>query len=340
MKKLSIDEYVLLNYKEKTNAQMAVELGCSKSTISDRRKKLGISATELNKELREKVPYICKQYGRKTKTTIAKELNCSAAFIKKVWMENGLTGLISQIYSLKEDYFSIINSFEKAYWVGFIAADGCIYRRDGHQGMLSIAVQKDDIELLEYFKEELDTTKPIQIQDNMATLQITSDKICNDLLEKGIGVRKTFDLSALTVLNNIPEQYHSSFFLGYFDGDGSIDIPQNIISKGHVRIAGPITNLTTFSKILLDNNIPNSILLDKRKNTQPFGSLEFKNTTEKYCFLKYIYSSEIKCLTRKKERSFTLIQRIEDNITNRSENKKAVEHYKSVVLKRGELLER
>ena len=35
MKKRNIDEYILKNYKEKTNAQMALELGCSKSTISN-----------------------------------------------------------------------------------------------------------------------------------------------------------------------------------------------------------------------------------------------------------------------------------------------------------------
>ena len=48
MNRLNIDEYILKNYKEKTNAQMALECGCNKSTISNHRKKLGISWSELN----------------------------------------------------------------------------------------------------------------------------------------------------------------------------------------------------------------------------------------------------------------------------------------------------
>ena len=91
MKKINIDEYILKNYKEKTNAQMALELGCSKSTISNHRKHLGISASDLNSNLRSNTKYICEQYGRKTSASLAKELNCSKAFIKKIWRENNVS---------------------------------------------------------------------------------------------------------------------------------------------------------------------------------------------------------------------------------------------------------
>ena len=68
--------------------------------------------------------------------------------------------------------------------------------------------------------------------------------------------------------------------------------------------------------------------------------MELENTTEKYIFLKFIYNSSVKCLQRKKGRASILMQRIEHNITNRPENIKAINHYKSVVLKWGELLKR
>lgn len=346
MKKFNIDEYILQNYKNKTNAQMALECGCNKSTISNHRKKLGISATELNKNLRQKTDYICQQYGEKTKTAIAKELNCSASFIKKIWQENGLISKQGLTYTCNENYFQNIDTAQKAYWLGFIAADGCIYRREGHRGMLSIGLQKSDIQILEYLKEDLNTTRPISIQENkrnnhfIATLQINSDIICNRLLEIGIGVRKTFDLSIKEICSNIPKKFINSFILGYFDGDGSIDIPKSGISKSHVRIIGPLKNLVDFKDILQEFKITASIIQDKRKYKEPFGSLELKNTTEKYIFLKFIYNSSVKCLQRKKERADILIQRIENNITNRSENIKAINYYKSVVLKWGELLKR
>lgn len=345
MKKFNIDNYILQNYKEKTNTQMALECGCNVSTISNHRKKLGISATELNKQLRDKIPYICSQKGKKTKSQLAKELNCSKEFIKKIWGENDLKSKL--VYSYDENYFENIDTPEKAYWLGFISADGCLYRREGHQGLVSIQINEKDIEILNNFKEELKTEKPINISQDkrrpdtiMTNLQITGDNFFNSILDKGIGIRKTYDLDMKLVLNNIPKRFFSAYMLGYFDGDGSIDIPNSGISKSHIRISGPERILKVFREYLINFSIDSNILLDKRKYSEPFGSLEFINTTQKYIFLKFIYSNNVKCLNRKKERAEELFYRIENNITNRSENIKAVNNLKSVVVKWGELLER
>ena len=55
-------------------------------------------------------------------------------------------------YNLNETFFEKIDTVQKAWMLGFIAADGCIYERDGHQAMLSISVRDYDIEILELFK--------------------------------------------------------------------------------------------------------------------------------------------------------------------------------------------
>lgn len=347
MKKLDIDSYILQNYKEKTNAQMAQEWGCNKSTISNHREKLGISASDLNKDLRNKTRYICSQYGKKTKPQIARELNCSISFVKKIWAENNLGRTLRTNYYYNKNYFENIDTPEKAYWLGFIAADGNLYRRDGHQGLVSISIHEKDIELLENFKKELNTTKPISVVRDkrrsdtiMASLQVTSDKIFNDLLDKGVGIRKTFDLDLMQIFKNIPCRFQSDFILGYFDGDGSITVSINGISKSKICISGPIKSLKALSSTLQERGIGNIIVEDKRKYKEPFGSLEFVNTTDKYIFLKYIYKNNVKCLTRKKELAGELIKRIESNSTNRSENIKAIDNYKSVVIKWEELLER
>lgn len=335
MNRLNIDEYILKNYKEKTNAQMALECGCNKSTISNHRKKLGISWSELNSQLKNKTKYICSQKGKKTRKELSKELNCSISYIEKIWKENNLTGQDNQIYYCNEKYFNKIDTEEKAYWLGFIAADGNLYRRDGHKGLISISVNKKDIEILNSFQKQLNTTKPISfVKDKrrenteMATIQINSDLLFNQLINIGIGIKKTFDLSINSIINSIPNKFINSFILGYFDGDGSIDIPKNkTISKSHVRICGPIKNLIDFQNILKEFHINSNIIEDKRKYKEPFGSLEMSNTTEKYSFLKFIYSSNIDCLKRKKELSDELIKRIENNSTNRSENIDAVKNF-------------
>lgn len=38
------------------------------------------------------------------------------------------------MYSFNENYFNEIDCADKAYLLGFICADGCLYKRDGHQG--------------------------------------------------------------------------------------------------------------------------------------------------------------------------------------------------------------
>jgi hypothetical protein len=348
MKKLNIDEYILKNYKTKTNAQMAQECGCNKSTISNHRKHLGISATFLNSELRNYTEYICQQYGKKTSSALSKELNCSISFIKKIWQENNVSEKYKkhQVYSLNENYFKIIDTDAKAYFLGFIAADGCIYKRNNHQAMLSFSLKDIDVEVLENLKKELNTTKPICITKQtevttMATLQITSDILCSDLINLGLGVRKTFDMSIKEIMNNIPIKFWNSFILGYFDGDGSIDIPvDGTISKSHVRISGPVKSLENFKKVIEKVGILGKVVEDKRQYKEPFGSLEFTNTTNKYLFLKFIYSSYKNSLTRKKEIVEEFFRRVEQNVTHRSENTKAVNEFKSVVIKWEELLGR
>lgn len=213
--------------------------------------------------------------------------------------------------------------------------------------MISISLQEKDIEILENFKQELNTTKPISIVSDkrrentrMASLQITSDKMCNRLLELGIGIRKTFDLSIKNIASNIPKSLISSFILGYFDGDGSIGVPANgTISRSFVSISGPLKGIYDFQDILKEFGIDSSNQQDKKKYKEPFGSLIFTNTTQKYIYLKFIYSSKVKCLNRKKKQANELIKRIEDNSTNRFENIEAQHIYKSVVLKWEELLE-
>lgn len=238
-------------------------------------------------------------------------------------------------YQINETFFEKIDTVQKAWMLGFIVADGCIYERDGHQAMLSISVRDYDIEILELFKRYISPEHSIiQVCDKrrpntiMSTLQLTSDILCNSLKNIEIRPRKTFDLDITNILQKLPEEYRFAFVLGYFDGDGNIDVPSNgTISKSHVRISGPIKNLKAFQAFLSENHIETSVIEDKRRYKEPFGSLECKNTTSKYCFLKKIYGSEVTSLSRKKEIAKDLCDRIENNVTNRSENKKALEYY-------------
>ena len=115
-------------------------------------------------------------------------------------------------YQINETFFEKIDSAQKAWMLGFITADGCIYKRNGHQTMLTISVRDYDVEILELFKKYISPEHSIiQVQDKrrpntvMSTLQLTSNILCNSLENIGIGPRKTFDLDIANILGNFPK---------------------------------------------------------------------------------------------------------------------------------------
>lgn len=237
------------------------------------------------------------------------------------------------MYIFDEKYFDIIDTANKAYLLGFICTDGCLYKREGHQGQLSISIKNIDVEIIHHFKESLQSNHPIaQVKDprrsdtTMNTIVFISEILYNSLLKLGLSDKKTFLLDYQKILSNIPTQFHSAFFLGLFDGDGNIDYPKNgTISKSHVRLSGPIEQLQQLFSMLPEELQPFlTIIKDKRNYSKPFGSLEAKNTIGKYYLLKYLYYLPIQSLKRKKENFKILTTRIEQNVTNRLENKKAL----------------
>ena len=63
-------------------------------------------------------------------------------------------------YYANYDIFENIDSAEKAYWLGFLAADGCNYQREKNASII-INIHQKDIEQLEKFKKFCNTNANI-----------------------------------------------------------------------------------------------------------------------------------------------------------------------------------
>lgn len=116
---------------------------------------------------------------------------------------------------IREDYFEVIDTPEKAFLLGFIMADGSI-RRDLNQ----LTITQKESELWWVLNMIRDF-----IQPDAKTLTIHNRKICYDLFEKGIIPNKTYESTAHTIdslWESVPEQYKPDFLRGLLDGDGSI----------------------------------------------------------------------------------------------------------------------
>lgn len=121
-----------------------------------------------------------------------------------------------------ERAFKNIDSEEKAYWLGYLAADGCVQRSSekGHRlSLISI-----DGQIIKSFKDFIGSSHSIcenRTNDKIAyTLSIGSKAICDDLASHGIHPKKTYNLEP----TDIDEKLMRHYIRGYIDGDGNISV--------------------------------------------------------------------------------------------------------------------
>lgn len=117
--------------------------------------------------------------------------------------------------------FNPVNSYEAAYILGFIAADGCTVDPSKGNPYLSICIHEQDKEILNFIITCLKSSATIyKIKTRpYVRLNISDQTIVQSLLNLGIVYRKTFSLE--NILTKIDPKYRGAFIIGYFDGDGS-----------------------------------------------------------------------------------------------------------------------
>ena len=329
-----VRRYLKDNYLKKTNTQMGLELGVDKTTIGNWREKIGLPRATNFKDFSKYKEYILKSHSRRTASSLAKEIGCSKSFVEKVWREEGLKKDSTFRYFCNEDFFKAIDNEKKAYWLGFIAADGCVYKREKHQGLIQISIKECDIELLEEFRKDIDSTHPINKQKQMVSVAITSQKMFEDLVEKGIVPKKTWCFDFEKIFDKVGKKFFPDFLRGYFDGDGCVSVKENI-AKSSLSFAVPQKAGLQLQKILLQNySLDLRFALDNRLGhyKEPFGNLCAISTPSKYILGKLLYPLPEKYgLQRKKNKILNLLIKIENNETNRLENITAVKKWEELL---------
>ena len=123
-----------------------------------------------------------------------------------------------------EDYFSIINTPEKAYLLGIIQTDGSV-RTSNRNAALTITQHKDYAWYIKDMLLNLSDYVGDTEDRNCRQLQVGSKQIVNDLINIGIVPNKTYtqsDEDINNLWNSIPEEYKGDFIRGLIDGDGNV----------------------------------------------------------------------------------------------------------------------
>lgn len=136
-------------------------------------------------------------------------------------------------YQVNESFFDEIDSEEKAYWLGFLAADGC---NENSHHTITINLNERDGEHLEKFRKALNSEATIFSvagagygkDTTLVRIVINSIHLCEALTKQGVPPRKSNILQP----PNISPDLYKHWIRGYLDGDGSI-----YISDDTARIA-------------------------------------------------------------------------------------------------------
>lgn len=130
---------------------------------------------------------------------------------------------------IDESVFDIIDTEEKAYWLGFLYADGNVSKY-GNRFEMNLSIQ--DLNHMEKFKEFLKFEGKIRItrhhsnKNNICNISIRNAHMWKQLNDKGCTPAKSFTIKFPneTVL---PKQLIPHFIRGYIDGDGWLYISNN-----------------------------------------------------------------------------------------------------------------
>ena len=210
----------------------------------------------------------------------------------------------SRRYRVNHNYFSIIDTPEKAYWLGFFFADGYVTSR-GNQKMCGVSLNVKDRQHLLQLASDLDSNYPVHDYSGetsygyveYARLLVTSPTMYSDLISYGCTELKSLTLAAP---NSLPEEFVPDFIRGYFDGDGSFAMSKASAAGYRLKISGTKEFLSWVSKYL-----GGSIYTDSRSGHHV---LECRATVERIDFL--YYDTNIRCLPRKYARGMDAKRRI------------------------------
>ena len=237
---------------------------------------------------------------------IAKEYNTSASTIMSLFKSRKMStrncSVAAQKYKVDNTFFSDINTEEKAYWLGFIYADGYISTVN-KRNTFGIALALKDIKHLEKLKNSINSTHPIKIykQSNgyiegqeYCKLTINNKELISDLRSQGVVENKTNIITAPTINASLA----SHFIRGYMDGDGCISYNSQR-DEYSIKILGTNDILNYISDFIEDNLCISVNPYTKRKKDQTVSCLEMCGNIQSLKFLNAIYKNATICLDRK-----------------------------------------
>lgn len=235
--------------------------------------------------------------------------------MKKRNIEYDNQKFIKRKHYFNENFFETIDSESKAYFLGFIIADGSVERptKWGKVNRLKINISHKDIEILKMFKKEIGAdTVDIETyipsaetysQNPMSRFTLNSVKLCDDLKKYGVIKNKR----TKEVLPILDKDLMPHLIRGFFDGDGSIYARQ-INGKPLVSFTKSKSVLTGIREYLIKelNVSPGPSILEVGSGRKSY-TYRLSSAADNENFYHFIYDNANFYLNRKYEKFTSLL---------------------------------
>ena len=249
---------IIEKFKNGTSmAKLGKEYGLSDQTIMKYLESLGYERPLANPELKwfeDNKQLVIDLYNKhKSLTVVAKIIKADRNKLVKKLKALGveIDYSANDLKNFDQNFFEKIDTDEKAYWFGFIYADGWVVKKHstdtkGNQikkYSLNIELSsKDKSHLIKFakticlnfevsmikerervdiFNYDIDLPEEEKRKYKTSWFQVCSKKIVEDLIKLGCIPNKTLTKTFPTY-NEVPEELMGSFIRGYFDGNGYI----------------------------------------------------------------------------------------------------------------------
>lgn len=227
---LKVERAICDRYETNTDVgRLATDFGIHETTVYEVLKRNSIELRGRNIPTLAQQEAICRQYLDGARAhAIGSALGFGKSTILRVLESHGITrrdrSEARRRYTCDDHFFDVIDSELKAYWLGFIAADGCVTGNS-----LSVGLQARDREHLERLQSGLDATNPVTSGCSTsghptAALFVTSQALVAGLERNGVIRRKS---KTLEWPHHLDASLLRHYLRGYFDGDGWFTVGQS-----------------------------------------------------------------------------------------------------------------
>jgi len=203
-------------------------------------------------------------------------------------------------------YFDAIDSEDKAYWLGFLAADGNVTCGNGRY-RIALALKASDRQHLEHFRRSLSSSSTIRSKIVMGNeyvrIQISGKRLAERLVELGVTPRKSLTLEFPLML---PDKLNRHFMRGYFDGDGCIT-RSRACKQLQFTVLGTKSFLEVYCDKLIQAHCVSNVCLYPAKADSKCYQIAYTGNRQVPKIMNWLYKDATVFLLRKRQRYLELV---------------------------------